>query len=356
MKIGILTVYFADYGSYFHATSLYNYLERQGHECELIHESIRYRTSKMLAISSIFEKIAPKFLKKLFGHKITALNTYILLKEDLKQYRISPKCKSIKEIESRYDCIIIGSDELWSSTNKTIRFIPEYFGIGISKPHFSYSTSGITLKFPNKMEGDIKEGLMTFEKIAVRDSVTADWVQKLTDREVEIVLDPALLYPYYKALSNRAIGDKKYIIVYGEHFSQTQIEWIIRYALYRNLELYSIAWKHAWCNMHYEIHSAAELQNAFAGAVHCMSSTFHGTIFAIINNVPFTAFLSELRGQKLKLLVEGINLSNCIYSDGLDAAVDVKIDYKEVHEIIEEKRKISEIYLLDALSKVAGRA
>ncbi len=352
MRIGILTVYFADYGSFFHATSLYHFLQSQGHECELIHESLRYKVSKMLAISNVFFKVSPSFLKKILGKRITPLNIYMLLKQDLNHYNISPMCKSVKEIEDRYDCIIMGSDELWSSTNKTIRYIPDYFGLGISKPHFSYSTSGITLDFPNNLEKQITEGLKSFQSLAVRDSVTADWIEKLTKQKAKVVLDPALLDPYYKYSDKTKTSTVDYVIVYGEHFSEQQIKWIQAFAAFRNFELRSIAWQHSWCDKHFEIHAALELQHVFANASFCMSSTFHGTIFAIVNNVPFFSFLSKNRGKKVQLLLHDLDLSDRIHSSQMDFRADGNLNFEKVEQILALKRQDSKDYLLNELNKI----
>lgn len=352
MNIGILTVYFADYGSFQHATSLYKYLESMGHRCELINESLRYKRSKLLYISSIFEKYAPQFLKKYLGKKITAFNTYVILKKELNRYRISPKCKSVCEISDRYDCIIVGSDELWSSTNKTIRYIPEYFGISITKPHFSYSTSGITMRFPNPWENEIKQGLSTFEALAVRDIVTAEWVERLTNQKATIVLDPALLFPYYQASSAQVEQGQRYVIVYGEHFLDEQICWIQDYARYRKLKLCSVVWRHAWCDSHIETPSSDNLQQVFANAAHSMSSTFHGTIFSIVNHVPFTVFLSPARGKKIELLLEDLNCSQYIYTSNADSHIDMTIDYGVIDNLLSQKRKYSENWLLEQLSNI----
>lgn len=352
MRIGILTVYFADYGSFFHATSLYHFLQSQGHECELIHESLRYKVSKMLALSHVFEKISPEFFKKSLGKRITPLNIYMLLKHDLSYYNISPKCKCVKEIEDRYDCIIIGSDELWSSTNKTIRYIPDYFGLGISKPHLSYSTSGITLNFPNNLENQITEGLKSFQSLAVRDSVTADWIEKLTKQKAKVVLDPALLEPYYKCSDRSNASSSDYVIVYGEDFSEQQVKWIQNFAAFRNLKLCSVAWHHSWCNKHFEIHTALELQQIFNDASFCMSSTFHGTIFAIVNNVLFFSFLSKNRGKKVQLLLHDLDLTERIHSTQMDYKADWNLDFEKVEKILAIKRQDSRDYLLNGLNKI----
>lgn len=41
MKIGLMTVYYPNYGSYFQAIALKEQLEEMGHDCELINATVR---------------------------------------------------------------------------------------------------------------------------------------------------------------------------------------------------------------------------------------------------------------------------------------------------------------------------
>lgn len=66
MKIGIVTIYHANMGSYFQATALLNYLKDKGYDCELVNASVRGKHMARYYMS----EIGRKFLNKKILEKI----------------------------------------------------------------------------------------------------------------------------------------------------------------------------------------------------------------------------------------------------------------------------------------------
>lgn len=350
MKIGILTVYFADYGSFFQAYTLYDYLTKLGHDCELINAYARMKYSPRFNIGVRGTKLLPHFVQKTIADKLDVYRTYLNLRQNVSQLKISEKYTDIQNLSSKYDCIIIGSDELWSVTNPLIRFVPEYFGIHITCPIFSYATSGVNLKNPpSEILEKMKSGLSKFECISVRDKVTAEWVGNLVEQNIEIVLDPTLLNPCFEGKEKYK---DKYILIYGEQFSQDHIDAIHRFAAQKKLPIKSVVWKHNWCDAYLETESAEELQDYYKSSEYVMTSTLHGTIFSIVNKRPFTSFVTELRGLKVQLLLEQLGLENRLFENG---DIGEPLSYDAVDEKLAEWRKISEAYLKNALLKVSKK-
>src|SRR5574344_142736 len=166
-NIGLLTVYFADYGSYYQATALYKVIEKLGYKCELINENIRYKKSPKIIIIKHFLKICPKSIaKKLLSFIPSAANTYRVLQNDLKNFSVSKKYFNRFQ---DYGCVVIGSDELWAFTNPKVKYFKENFGIGIEKPHITYAVSAASLKqnINKKRRTIIKNGIKSFSAISV---------------------------------------------------------------------------------------------------------------------------------------------------------------------------------------------
>lgn len=350
MKIGILTTYFADYGSYCHASCLYNYLIELGHDCELLNACVRYKASPKLFLANIGYHWLPKFILRYIAKKNIVFNNYMHLMKDLKNIKISESFRNISSLSKRYDCIVVGSDELWSITNKRQKYIPEYFGIGIECPIISYSTSGISLEHPEKnITEEMINGLKTFKHIAVRDPVTQHWVQEVLKKEIPIVLDPALLYPPNTITAKR---DEKYILVYGEHFSSEQINKIFAYASFYDLPIISAVWEHEWCNNKIEITSMDILQQAFHNCTMCVTSTFHGSIFSILHKKNFTAFISPFRGGKVVCLLKSLGLENRINEYDPLHCMENTINWDEVEEKLNNMRIFSKNYLTNALNEI----
>ena len=315
---------------------------------------VKYKLGFLLAIASY--NILPDFIKNIVRKDNMRYNTFCILRNELKKY-MSDIFLDISKISSNYDCVVVGSDEVWSFFTKySVRFVKEYFGIGIKCPHISYSSSGLNRDNITKRRKDIMmKGLNTFKSIAVRDKYTKEWVDEYTGRDVPVVMDPALLNPFYideikNSGKNYEVKDK-FIAVYGEHFSDEQINAIINFAKKENYKLKALAWRHKWCDEFAVVHSAIELQEEFYKSSYCCASTFHGTIFCIAHNKQFVSFINELRGTKIIDLLSRFNLSDRIYN-GNDNIFYTKIDYEITNKVVDEFRQFSLNYLKNALKEV----
>lgn len=348
MKVGLITVYHADYGSFFQAYALYDQLKKLGHDVELIHESHRFRKSVGNIISFVGYKFFPGPFKNLCRKKAAVFNTYCILKNDQKNIRFGRVTLSYKKRYQGYDCIVVGSDELWSATNPKIKYYKDYFGVGMDNSLISYGTSGIYLdedKLPARVRDEIKSGLSRFSSLLVRDQKTLEWAERTTGKECSIVIDPTLLDPFFVQRSD----EKPYIAVYGEDFDDEHIEKITAYSRETGMKLVALSWNHSWCDEFFEAESATDLQKAFADAKYCISSTFHGTVFSILAHREFTSFLTERRGTKIKQLLSDLQLNDRIYTDRI---ITEKIDFDAVENKLSDLRHKSLELLKQALEKV----
>lgn len=345
MKIGILTLYNADYGSYYQAVSLYDQLEKMGHSCELIHILNRETGIIKNLGGHIVAKYFP-FIARKIAKKIAPYNTYLVLEECLKKYRISEITYSMKKISKQYDCIVVGADELWSATNPYVKYIRTYYGYHMECPHISYATSGISLGEPSpEILRQIQSDISGFTALGVRDCYTKEWIYNLTGRESSIVIDPTLLNPFFANESKTG----SYMLVYGEHFEEEHIKAITEFAKRKNWTIRCVSWRHSWCEF-IEVKTADELMEQFAEAAWCISSTFHGTIFSIVHKKNFTAFDTAHRGKKVKNLLQELELEQCLF-DG-QAVHDVYPNYNNVEKILKDKRKYALEYLEKAIKDI----
>lgn len=348
MKIGILTLYNADYGSFYQAVCLYEQLEKMGHSCELIHILNREKHILKNFIGGIVAHFP--FVAKKIARKIAPYNTYLTLKKDLDAYKISKVFFSMKKATEEYDCVVIGADELWSAQNPYVGYIKTYYGHHITCPHISYATSGISLGKPSqKILGQIKNNLTALDFISVRDPETKKWVSELTGKECTQVIDPVLLNPFF--VKKRT--EKNYILVYGETFSPIAVRQILAFANNIHAKIKSASWKQDWCEF-VNISSASDLIRLFSEAKWCMVSTFHGTVFSILHEKNFTSFYTEQRGEKVCRLLEMLHLETRLYAEK-GTIPDIKIDYAPVNAILKKERTDSLFYLKHALEQIGGK-
>ncbi|MGN0347391.1 MAG: polysaccharide pyruvyl transferase family protein [Lachnospiraceae bacterium] len=351
MKIGILTVYSFNYGSYFQATALYKKLEEMGYECEFINERFKqYRWGNLFLLYT-FDGIMPKFVKSYIAKFLPQYETYLRLKKDVLRFRESPKhLHDMRQITSRYDGVVLGADEMWSANKKSIRYMPEHFGRRICCPHISYATSGCLFDVHDKkLVRKAAKGMKTFSAIAVRDLYTKKVADKLTKDNHPVVLDPTLLYPYFISDSSR---EKKgtYLLLYGQHYSQSQREYIQNKAREMKLPIMALGWPQEFADEFLDPVTAEEFQNCFSEASFCFPSTFHGTIFSILHHKPFLSMTNQLRGKKVRMLLEQLELADFIFEEGKESYPVV--DYEKVEKCLAKQRAFSETYLQEALLNI----
>ena len=353
MKVGILTVYSFNYGSYFQATSLYKQLESMGIEVEFINEKFKRNKWGNLFLLYMFDDLVPGFLKGSIAKVLPQYRTYLQLKKDVKKFSESDKrILDMKRISKKYDCVILGADEMWSASMQSIRYTPEHFGKDIVCPHFSYATSGVLFDTKNsELVAKAKKDINSYYDFGVRDTYTKGVVKLLTGKEATQVLDPTLLNPYFiKNHGSKKETKEEYILLYGSEYSEAQQTYIKGVAKEHGYKIYSLGWPQEFSDKFLDPASADEFISCFAGASVCFPSTFHGTIFSILNHKPFLSMTNELRGRKVTMLLKDLELSYRIYEEG---KTDYKeIDYNQVEELLAKKRKESLAYLTGALKKI----
>lgn len=354
MKIGLLTTYSFNYGSYFQAIALQKKLQEMGHECELINEQIKkYKWLNLFVMYSV-DPLLPKVLKNIVAAKVPQYNSYLKIKADANKVQCSPRrMRNFSTLSKQYDCIIVGSDELWSSDKSSIRFVPEYFGYGCNCPVFSYATCAIKFDVDNEeLVRKARIGLKSFESIAVRDDISKEKIEKvMPDVKIEKVLDPTLLNPFF-AYHGTSHKHEKYVLLYGQHYDEVQMDFIRGVAKDKKCKIYSVGWKQEWSDAFINTNSGEELQKVFAEAEFCFPSTFHGTIFSIVNHKQFISMLNPLRGKKVELLLQDLGLQNRIYEKGLHLTEISEIDYQIVEKKLDKLRGASEEYLIQGLERV----
>lgn len=348
MKIGLMTVYYSNYGSYFQTLSLKKKFEDMGHQCDVINATIRGICIYKYVIGVLGEKILPQRFQNVIANKNSAFRIYKSLAKDIKNLDVTKIFQTKKTISKKYDCIVVGSDELWSVSNPEIKFIPAYFGDGITTNIFSYATSGIGMGNLSEFQKEkIIKGLTKFKNISVRDKVTYDRIMQFKNENPKIpscqqCIDPTLLNPCFIKKAEKV---EDYILVYGIDFDDKQKKQIIEFAKRKNLKIKGIAWKHDFFDEFVVAESANDFEMYFAKSRYCATSTFHGTVFSILNHKPFFAFPSIQRIGKVSDLLTTLNLSDRLCMNDISLSDFPAINYDEVENQLSKLRQNSNDYL-----------
>lgn len=339
MRINIITVYGSyNHGSYLQAVNLYKAFAPYG-DVYLVDTGTRkwnalrtaYRRTKLFARYTKFTKI-PK----------------ILVYECVEAFTVKKLWKSTEHINIiDADLCVLGSDEIWNISRKECQY-PVFWGYGVKTGKISYAPSINTAgmadfkKYPNYIKY-----LNEIDNISVRDMNTKITLSHYTNKNISVVLDPTLLFdpeviPFHY--------HKDYIAVYsfvGQISEEAQKE-IREFAKKRNLDLIATGQTVPWCDKC--VHS--KKGNPFyiyKNAKYVITSTFHGTAYAINYRKDFITFGNN--NTKILELLDQFDLKDRNVTVGTDikTLLDKKVDVQSIDKKLKLYREKSFDYINNAI-------
>jgi hypothetical protein len=286
MIVNIVTVYNSlNAGSFLQAYALQEALRQRGIETHFIRRE---------GGSSSWRGIIRKMLRLIRRRKFSsAVLTAV-------QFRKFKKCVQsafdVVPIDAPCDLIVLGSDEVWNITDSAFRMGTLFWSNQINDtiPRITYAVSINRATYDDFIrEPEYSRFLEKYRNISVRDTHTRNVIQKLTEKEIEIVCDPTMLFDssYFQKLVKKC-KRQKFILLYTFQQKSTcspqdHIAEIKRFALSNGLELIGLP------GMLCDTEVAAdpfELLGYFTAAEYVITNTFHGTIFSILFGKRFAVF------------------------------------------------------------------
>lgn len=259
------------------------------------------------------------------------------------------------------DIQVIGSDEVFNCVqdNQNIGYSRDLFGHrSNARLVASYAASfGNTTLAKIQAAGVmdlISHDLNQFRSISVRDQNSATVVTELTGRTPEIHLDPTLVFDFPKLPVSQSRLRQPYLIVYGYsgRFTKEENTSIRHYANRAGLKIIAIGGLQS-CADEFVDCSPLEVLSYFAGATAVVTDTFHGTIFSIINQVPFASLLRSSSGngygnqEKLGFLLQSLGLDAQVWKPtiSLSQLLGHAVDFSQCDRIREAERQKTLTYL-----------
>ena len=352
MKIGILThQYISNYGAFLQAYALHQAISRIFPDDEV--QIINYVNIKHFVINTggWFRFYTDRENVRCWLEKIKLPATFARAR---KEYMVlSKKVFTANQINKlNFDCIIVGSDEVWnlkdSKANAKLKF-----GEGLTcKKLIAYAPSVGKTSPDDTLPDYVVNGIKKFKALSSRDDLTFNLCKKISGSEPTRVLDPTFLGQFPSA--DLSVGRKPYILFYYcEHLPKSVLDRIYEYAEKNNLAVYGAG----ECDKRYtEITvnlTPFEWVEMFKNAEFVFTGTFHGAVFSILNKRQFKVYLTnESRIKKVGALLKELQIDNRIINE--DYSFDLQeqkeeIDYDKIYMIIDEKRKISESFLRNAI-------
>ena len=375
MKIAVMTwFHYHNYGTALQVTALNSYLKKKGHEPFVIN----YRPSAtpvVLDSRNSFRYCFDKGISRLTGHFNRTLYTPerekkfdMFLSENLQFTEECAILSDFEKLNNQYDAFICGSDQIWAPSV----FDPHYFLDFVRNPNkmIAYAPSvGLPLIEDSNIKNRIRELTQRFVHISTREASGSAIISELIDRDVPNVLDPTFLLKredWEKHIDNTASCENPYLLVYM--LGKNKKHWKAIYGIARRLKLevriipvFSKDLSRNDCIN--EVVGVEDFLKLVRDAAYVCTDSFHGLAFSIIFGKKFTIFErfkeSDRLNQNSRIfnILNALGLNNRLWDDkrGMNSVSD-EIDYCSVNCKLEEKRKQSEEYLINALIDVSEKS
>lgn len=340
MDIRIITVFNShNYGSYLQAKQLAAVLKNYG--------NVDFLDTQTRNNFKLFIKKAKRVVKT--SKSISDVIRGPIF--EFKEWRQIKKCWGMLPSSSEMadlDVAVLGSDEIWNITRSECLY-PTYWGAEISSFKISYAPSinkASIEDFHNNT--NYVSYLNEIDRISVRDEHSKKVLSNLTDKDIELVIDPTLLMEPEHVDS---IPTVPYIAVYvfeGSLMSDEKNE-IIAFAREKKLKLISAGQYLPWCDA--SIHSVnGNPFFIFEHAEYVITNTFHGTAYAINYRTQFVS-LGKRKPKIVSMLYQFDFGDRLVVNEGdLNKILSNKIDYSLYENKIISLRKSSLKYIEDSFN------
>ena len=353
-----------NYGSNLQAYSLQQTILRLGY----VNEIINLRTKRQTDLYTVFTK--RKGIKYVFKN-LSHLLYYFPLKRAYDKFEdfINNKLiitkeyateEELKNADLNYDLYVTGSDQIWNPVPADFDWA--YYLTFVSKgTKISYAPSfgQLASKGDAKTRARISDALKDFDALSVREQGSADNVAQLIGRTPQIVLDPTLLLTkeqWLKLVENKKqLVKGNYIFFYTLFADPQRMNIIKKISNIIGLPVVTSNFSNQYdvFNPFIKRYDAGPLDflTLIRDAKLVVVSSFHGTVFSTLFNVPFFAIdgMSDARISTL-LKITGLEEREITSPTVEEKCKEAySIDFNRVNKRIDIARKPSIEFLKKSL-------
>lgn len=360
MKIGILTITpNIGYGGIMQAYALQTILKKLGNEIEIINyrHKIGYKTKAKFFLKSVYKV----FIKGEFA-KFSLNDDYLYRAQKVSKFHqkylnLSELVKTSKEFRClanrKYDCIIVGSDQVWRP--QYVVNIYDYYLDGIRKGVYkmSYAASfGVNeWQYSKEQTRRCTKLLKEFGYISVRErsgiKLIADNLSE--NFKADWDLDPTLLIYQndYASLIQNVPKNKNTLFTYilDPTFDKSQVVNKISKELNLGINEFNTRAENGM-GVELKLRVAPPVEtwiSGFRDADFIVTDSFHGMVFSIIFNKPFVVYINPNRGtERFTSLLSMLGLLDRMITCSTELNQSLLSDtivWNKVNDVINIKRK-----------------
>lgn len=360
MKIGILTFHRAiNYGAVFQTFATQEYLKSLGHEAVVIDYYPKYikYTHKPIRTNRHNRPGGKQGIRMLIHDLVSApirLKRNHLFNNFVKEHL---NIVSWPDGVNDLDAIIFGSDQIWN-TNITNGVDPIYWGcdnIFKGKKLIAYSASCGALKIAAANHESFKNLLPRFDFISVRELGLFNFLKPIVP-ELSLTVDPVILAgtDVFRHITKSSAVRKPYLLLFQLGHDPMARNIADRIAKERNLivlEILSQSVSTRGTGIRNAV-SPQELLGLYENCSYVVSSSFHGTIFALLYEKNFVYVQSQpIAAERVQNILAELHLAERILTnDKTSRLPDDIIDYKAISIQLASLRDSSRNYISNALT------
>ena len=376
-KTGILTLYYnnMNYGGLLQAFALPFVIQKH---IGIPAEQIRYSqqntdtdlcTSKSKKSLSIYQ-LGINFFSALTSNKRSIRKeSFLEFMNDIPHSRNIYSHETIQQCNSNYEIFICGGDQIWNGEMVgehldvyTLQFVNQ------GQKKIAYSPSVAISHMSKQAEDCLGKGLLGIDRISVREKRSLDILKRLSDKKIEVVVDPVLLLNKSEWLeqSRPTKINGKYILCYLLGDSVTQRKAVEKIS--KRLKLRIVTFPHILlnnvrkCDLFFgDIKDYASGLRQFLDLINnaefVITDSFHACVFSMIFETPFIVFERNKPSEKGNMnsriydFLEEYHLENQLVN--VEKAMNLsripEVDYSFAHEHWFHRRNDSIEYLTRAL-------
>ena len=353
MKTGILTFHWAhNYGAVLQAYALQTFLQRQGHQVEIID----YRPDWAQDNKKRPIPTSPGALLSNLNHAQRRSRFRRFCREHL---NLSARSYRYGETICGYDAVIVGSDQVFnpdiiaSGGRLDDTYLLANIAEGTHK--IAYAASFGNSSLPASYAEVFRDRLKDFDAIGIREESGVQIVRDL-GMDACSVPDPTILLGDFSALASaRRTETQDYILSFI--FQQTESTLAVRRAVSQSVG----AEIRNFVNLNQRVRGVRGILNPtpqewirlIRDARYVVTDSFHSTVFCILNHRPFISLSLNGWGadwcERIKALLSGAGLSHRLLAQPTEENVktlcEETVDWPSVDEKLSAWRKNGELFL-----------
>lgn len=348
MKVNIITKHSSyNFGAMLQAYALHKTMTELGADCNMI-DLRQPKPATVLPMTSPQNiiKTALFYLHKeeiLRGHK----NYELFINDRYKKTGTYYNDWELYDKVPEADVYITGSDQVWSPLKISDAF---YLGFAPEKAiKASYAASLGISYMPEGAKQALKEYLTGMDYISVREESGKALLKDLTDKEINVNIDPVFLLSEneWKEVGVEPKIKKPYILCYVLYRTKWLNKWLrqLHKATGKDIVVVTVdAFRAIYNNKMIRDAGPCEFLGLLQNADFVVSSSFHGVALSIVNNKPFYAVVNPDMPSRIDNILDVTGLSDRIINENSTHELKA-IDFTKANEIIAQERAKSLNYL-----------